>query len=94
LLGFFQEYRAEKALEALKKMAAHTATVIRGGVESEIPARELVPGDIVVLSVGDKIPADLRLLEAVNLQVDETALTGESAPPEKETDSVIRCAAG
>ncbi len=88
LLGFFQEYRAEKALEALKKMAAHTATVIRGGVESEILARELVPGDIVILSVGDKVPADLRLLETVNLQVDEAALTGESVPSEKGTDSV------
>ena len=88
LLGFFQEYRAERALEALKRMAALTATVIRGGVESEIPARELVPGDIVVLSVGDKGPADLRLIEAVNLRVDESALTGESVPSEKGIDPV------
>ena len=65
LLGFFQEYRAEKALEALRKMAALTATVIRGGSDREIPARELVSGDVAVLSVGDKIPADLRLIEAV-----------------------------
>jgi P-type Ca2+ transporter type 2C len=63
VLGFFQEYRAEKALEALRRMAALTATVIRGSSEREIPARELVPGDIAVLSVGDKIPADLRLIE-------------------------------
>jgi len=88
LLGFFQEYRAERALEALKRMAALTATVIRGGVESEIPARELVPGDIVILSVGDKGPADLRLIEAVNLRVDESALTGESVPSEKGIDPV------
>jgi Ca2+-transporting ATPase len=88
LLGFFQEYRAEKALEALSKMAALTATVIRGGSEREIPARELVPGDIAVLSVGDKIPADLRLIEAVNLRVDESALTGESVPSEKGIDPV------
>ena len=90
LLGFFQEYRAEKALEALRKMAALTATVIRGGSESEIPARELVPGDIAILSVGDKIPADLRLIEAVNLRVDEAALTGESVPSEKRIDPVPR----
>jgi Ca2+-transporting ATPase len=88
LLGFFQEYRAEKALEALRKMAALTATVIRGGLEREIPARELVPGDIAILSVGDKIPADLRLIEAVNLRVDEAALTGESVPSEKGIDPV------
>jgi len=88
LLGFVQEYRAERALEALKRMAALTATVIRGGMESEIPARELVPGDIVVLSVGDKIPADLRLIEAVNLRVDEATLTGESVPSEKGIDPV------
>jgi Ca2+-transporting ATPase len=88
LLGFLQEYRAERALEALKRMAALTATVMRGGMESEIPARELVPGDIVVLSVGDKIPADLRLIEAVNLRVDEATLTGESAPCEKGVDPV------
>ena len=88
LLGFFQEYRAERALEALKKMAALTATVIRAGLQGEIPARELVPGDIVVLSVGDRIPADLRLIESVNLRVDEAPLTGESVPSEKGTDPV------
>jgi Ca2+-transporting ATPase len=88
LLGFFQEYRAERALEALKKMAALTATVMRGGAESEIPARDLVPGDIVVLSVGDKIAADLRLIEAVNLMVDESTLTGESVSSEKGVDPI------
>jgi Ca2+-transporting ATPase len=88
LLGFFQEYRAERALEALKRMAALTATVLRGGVETEIPAREIVPGDVVVLSVGDRIPADLRLIETVNLRVDEAALTGESVSSDKTTDPV------
>jgi Ca2+-transporting ATPase len=88
VLGFVQEYRAEKALEALKRMAALTATVVRGGVENEIPARGIVPGDIVVLSVGDKIPADMRLIEAVNLRIDEASLTGESIPSEKGTDPV------
>lgn len=88
LLGFVQEYRAERALEALKRMAALTATVVRGGAESEIPARELVPGDVVVLSVGDKIPADVRLIEAVNLRVDEAPLTGESVPSEKGVDPI------
>ncbi|HEX8847734.1 MAG TPA: calcium-translocating P-type ATPase, SERCA-type [Pyrinomonadaceae bacterium] len=78
LLGFIQEYRAERAIEALRQMAAPTATVIREGHEREVPARELVPGDVTLLAAGDKVPADVRLLEAVNLQVEESALTGES----------------
>jgi len=82
-LGFIQEYRAERAMEALKRMAAPTATVMRGGEEQEIPARELVPGDIIVLSTGDRIPADTRIMEAANLKVDEASLTGESIPVEK-----------
>ena len=82
-LGFIQEYRAERAMEALKRMAAPTATIIRGGEEQEIPARELVPGDIIVLSTGDRIPADARIIEAANLKVDEAPLTGESVPVEK-----------
>ncbi|HEY7697857.1 MAG TPA: HAD-IC family P-type ATPase, partial [Vicinamibacteria bacterium] len=85
LLGFIQEYRAEKAIEALRQMAAPTATVLREGQENEIPARELVPGDVVLLSAGDKVPSDLRLIEAVNLQIEEAALTGESVPVEKHT---------
>jgi Ca2+-transporting ATPase len=85
LLGFFQEYRAERALEALSQMAAPTATVLRDGRESQIPARELVPGDVVLLSTGDRVPADLRLLQTVNLQCDEAVLTGESVPVEKQT---------
>jgi Ca2+-transporting ATPase len=85
LLGFVQEYRAERALEALSRMAAPTAIVLRDGRESVIPARELIPGDVVLLHTGDRVPADLRLLEAVNLQCDEAALTGESVPVEKQT---------
>ncbi|MDP1715491.1 MAG: cation-translocating P-type ATPase [Anaerolineales bacterium] len=82
-LGFVQEYRAERAIEALRQMAAPTAAVLRDGEEMEIPAREVVPGDIVLLRAGDKIPADLRLVESVNLQIEEAALTGESVPIEK-----------
>jgi Ca2+-transporting ATPase len=82
-LGFIQEYRAERAMEALKRMAAPTATVIRGGEEQEIDARELVPGDIIVLCTGDRIPADARILEVANLKADEAPLTGESIPVEK-----------
>ncbi|MBP7356392.1 MAG: HAD-IC family P-type ATPase, partial [Longilinea sp.] len=84
-LGFVQEYRAERAIEALREMAAPTATVLRDGDDTEIPARELVPGDVILLNTGDRVPADARLLEAVNLQVEEAALTGESMPVEKHT---------
>ncbi|HLE27928.1 MAG TPA: cation-translocating P-type ATPase [Anaerolineales bacterium] len=83
LLGFVQEYRAERAIEALRQMAAPTATVLRDGEEVELPARDLVPGDVTLLRAGDKIPADVRLIEAVNLQIEEAALTGESVPVEK-----------
>lgn len=83
LLGFAQEYRAERAIEALRRMAAPTATVLRDGEEVEVPARDLVPGDVILLRAGDKIPADARLIEAVNLQIEEAALTGESVPVEK-----------
>ncbi len=85
VLGFVQEYRAERAIEALRQMAAPTAAVLRDGNEIEIPAREVVPGDVTLLRAGDKIPADARLVEAVNLQVEEGALTGESVPVEKHT---------
>jgi len=84
LLGFLQEYRAERALEALKKMLTPTITALRGGRDLEIPSKELVPGDIVLLEAGDKIPADGRLIEIHSLQCDEAPLTGESFPVEKE----------
>ncbi|MCI0358471.1 MAG: cation-translocating P-type ATPase [Planctomycetaceae bacterium] len=85
-LGFFQEYRAERAMEALSEMAAPMATLVRGGQEVQLPARELVPGDVVLLKAGDKVPADCRLIEAVNLQAEEAVLTGESVPSEKQTE--------
>ena len=85
LLGFIQEYRAERAIDALRQMAAPTASVLRGGKETEIPSRDLVPGDVILLHAGDRVPADARLLQAINLQVEEAALTGESLPSEKHT---------
>ena len=83
VLGFIQEYRAERAIEALREMAAPTATVIREGHEERVPARDLVPGDVILLATGDKVPADARLVQVVNLQTVEAPLTGESAPVEK-----------
>jgi Ca2+-transporting ATPase len=88
LLGFIQEYRAEKSLDALREMAAPTASVVRRGRESTVPARELVAGDVIVLKAGDRVPADCRLVEAANLRIEESALTGESAPVEKQTRPV------
>lgn len=88
LLGFVQEFRAERALEALRDMAAPLATVVRGGIEKRVQARELVPGDIIILAAGDRVPADARLVEAVNLQVNESVLTGESLPVPKERDFI------
>jgi len=88
VLGFVEEYRSEKALELLKKLAAPTALVIRDGKEQTIPARELVPGDIVILHAGDKVPADMRLIETFNLKVDEAPLTGESVPVEKDVKTL------
>jgi len=76
VLGFVQEYRAEKALEALKGMLAPTITVLRGGQEQDVPSKELVPGDVLLLEAGDKIPADGRLVEIHSLQCDEAPLTG------------------
>lgn len=88
IIGFVQEYRAEKAMEALKKMAAPLATVIREGTPVNIPAREIVPGDIVLLEAGKIIPADLRLIEAAQLKIEEAALTGESVPIEKQIQPI------
>lgn len=83
LLGLYQEGKAEKALEALKKMASPTAKVLRDGSPQEISSSQLVPGDLVILETGDIIPADLRLVESSNLKVEEASLTGESVPVEK-----------
>jgi Ca2+-transporting ATPase len=88
VLGFVQEYRAERAMEALKQMAAPTAAVIRDGAEISVTADQLVPGDIVLLTSGDRIPADGRLLEAAALRVEEASLTGESAPVHKHTEAL------
>ncbi|NTW49902.1 MAG: cation-translocating P-type ATPase [Chlorobiales bacterium] len=90
ILGFIQEFRAERAIEALRKMAAPTASVLREGVQIEIPARELVPGDVVLLQAGDKIPADARLIDAINLQIEESSLTGESVAVEKNSDALLK----
>ena len=86
LLGIYQEGKAEKSLEALKKMASPTAKVLRNGHVEVIPSSTLVPGDIVMLETGDIIPADLRLVESSNLKIEEASLTGESVPVEKEAD--------
>ncbi|MGQ9543985.1 MAG: cation-translocating P-type ATPase [Candidatus Bathyarchaeia archaeon] len=85
-LGFTQEYRAEKAIEALRKMLSPTITVIRSGIEKNIPSKDLVPGDLIILKAGDKIPADARLIEATNLNIDESPLTGESVPVTKNLE--------
>lgn len=85
ILGFIQEYRAEQAIAALKKMSVPNVRVLRDGQLTEISARELVAGDVIQLETGNVIPADLRLLEAVNLRIQEAALTGESEPIEKQT---------
>jgi Ca2+-transporting ATPase len=89
VLGFVQEYRAERAIEALRQMAAPNATVVRDGKEDDVPARELVPGDVVLLRAGDRASADARLSEVVALQVEESALTGESLPVEKQTTALV-----
>ena len=88
ILGFVQEYRAEQAVEALKAMVSPHVLVLREGKEESIDSKDLVPGDIVILEAGSRIPADSRLLEAANLEVDEAALTGESRPVGKRLDPV------
>ncbi len=87
-LGFSQEYRAEKAMAALKKMAAPQVKVRRNGHLVEIPSRDLVPGDVIQLDAGDAVPADCRLIEEANLRVQEAVLTGESEPVEKSTEVI------
>ena len=88
ILGFVQEYKAEKALEALKKLSAPKARVLRADKETVIDARNLVLGDIIVVEAGDRIPADARIINAVELRVDESALTGESTPVQKNSDVI------
>ena len=88
IIGMAQESKAEKSLEALQKLTDHASKVIRDGKIKVIPAKELVPGDIVVLDTGDYIPADLRVIEAVNLKAQESSLTGESVPVEKTTKTI------
>lgn len=89
IMGVVQESRAEKALEALKGLSAPHARVIRGGEEAVINAAELVPGDIIRLEAGDFVPADARLLHSVSLKSEESALTGESVPAEKDAEAII-----
>jgi Ca2+-transporting ATPase len=86
VLGFIQEFRAEKAMEALRRLASPDATVIRCGEERDIPAREIVPGDIILLTAGDLVPADARLVQVAELRLDEAALTGESSPVSKNLE--------
>ncbi|QQG38533.1 MAG: calcium-translocating P-type ATPase, SERCA-type [Candidatus Woesearchaeota archaeon] len=88
ILGLIQEYKAEKSIQALKKLEAAKARVIRGDIETEILAENLVPGDIVILEAGNKVPADCRLLEVTNFKVEESALTGESKAVSKMVETV------
>ncbi|MBA1146164.1 cation-transporting P-type ATPase [Ectothiorhodospiraceae bacterium WFHF3C12] len=88
IVGFVQEGKAEHALDAIRGMLSHQATVIRGGQRRQVPAEELVPGDIVLLESGDRVPADMRLLETRSLRVQEAALTGESLPVDKSLEPV------
>ena len=87
IIGFFQEWKAEKALEALKKLLSPQCKVIRDQSEREIDAHNLVPGDVVLLEIGDRVPADLRLAEVLNLKIDESALTGESVSVSKSINT-------
>jgi Ca2+-transporting ATPase len=89
VIGVVQEFRAEKALEALKEMAAPLAKVNRDGVWAPLPARELVPGDLVSLETGDKVPADLQVRDSANLRADESILTGESVPVDKSAGDLL-----
>ena len=88
IIGFIQEGKAESALEAIRKMLSLEATVIRNGQRMSIPGEEIVPGDIVSLVSGDRVPADIRLIDENNLSVDESALTGESQPVAKHIDTI------
>ena len=89
IIGVVQEKKAESSIEALKNMSAPTARVLRNGEESVVPARELVVGDIVIIDDGSMIPADMRLISSSNLKVQESSLTGESVPSEKDSDDIL-----
>ncbi|NBR01205.1 MAG: hypothetical protein EBT97_12320, partial [Actinobacteria bacterium] len=88
IIGFVQEQKAEASLEALKKMLSPSTRVRRGGETVSVPTADIVPGDIVLIEAGDRVPADGRLVVAVNTEIDESALTGESHPTTKSTDGV------
>jgi Ca2+-transporting ATPase len=88
VIGFVQEFRAERAIAALKRMAAGSASVVRDGVHRAMPADELVPGDVVLIDAGSVVPADIRLIEAPQLKIGEAALTGESVPVGKQTEAL------
>lgn len=90
VIGIVQEKKAQSSLEALRNISAPTARVLRQGEESVVPAGELVVGDVVMLSDGDMVPADLRLIDSANLKVQEASLTGESVPTEKEAEAILR----
>lgn len=92
LIGVIQEGKAQKALESLKKLTSPHAFVLRNGVHREIPAAELVVGDIVFLEAGCQVPADMRLIDTVNLKIEESALTGETLPVEKDSRFLVGCA--
>jgi Ca2+-transporting ATPase len=94
VIGVMQESKAEKALDALKSLTAPEARVIRDGKEQKIPAEEIVTGDVIYIEAGDFVPADARLIESFNLKAEESALTGESVPSEKDADAVVPDNAG
>jgi Ca2+-transporting ATPase len=88
ILGFVQEYRAERSIDALRRMAAPAAQVVRDGAEIRLASQTLVPGDVVILLAGNRVPADVRLMESVNLRIDEAPLTGESGPVQKDAGTL------
>ena len=88
IIGVVQESKAEKSLEALQKLSSHVAKVVRNGKVEVVASKELVPGDVVVLDTGDYVPADLRIIESANLKSQESSLTGESVPVDKNAETI------